>query len=218
MAATRPEIQPVLEASPTSADLQIEALITGVGIPATVYQLTKYLQQHKPDYLINVGIAGAIDQNLRIGQLVLVREEQFGDLGAEDQDGSFLDLSQLGLWDPNQWPFQNGAIRFSLPSGLWPSLQRVSGLTVNQVHGSARRIEQLKTRVQAQVESMEGAAVAYVAASEKVPFLQLRSISNYVEPRNREAWEIGRALRNLHEFLQQHLEELANLDKDASAL
>jgi futalosine hydrolase len=45
---------------------------------------------------------------------------------------------------------------------------------------------------------MEGAAVAYVCERFDVPWVQIRAISNMVEPRNRSAWDIPLAIKNLH--------------------
>jgi futalosine hydrolase len=44
---------------------------------------------------------------------------------------------------------------------------------------------------------MEGAAFFYAANLLDVPSIQLRAISNYIEPRDRSKWEIKLALENL---------------------
>ncbi|HEY0274233.1 MAG TPA: hypothetical protein VGC22_13660, partial [Chitinophaga sp.] len=71
------------------------------------------------------------------------------------------------------------------------------------VSGSASTITRLETRYQPQVESMEGAAFHYACLVEKVPFLQLRSISNYVEVRDKSKWKIGLAVKHLNDALLQ---------------
>jgi futalosine hydrolase len=48
---------------------------------------------------------------------------------------------------------------------------------------------------------MEGAAVFYVAGMLDIPVIQLRTISNYVEPRNRGAWKIQEAIQVLNDLL-----------------
>jgi futalosine hydrolase len=48
---------------------------------------------------------------------------------------------------------------------------------------------------------MEGAAVFYVGFMEKIPVIQLRNISNFVEPRNRSSWKIPEAIKVLNDFL-----------------
>jgi futalosine hydrolase len=48
---------------------------------------------------------------------------------------------------------------------------------------------------------MEGAAFFYVCSRENIPFLAIRAVSNKVEPRNREKWNIPLAIKNLSEKL-----------------
>ena len=45
---------------------------------------------------------------------------------------------------------------------------------------------------------MEGAALHYVCLHEKIPFLQLRTVSNYVGERNKTKWNIADAFENLN--------------------
>jgi futalosine hydrolase len=50
---------------------------------------------------------------------------------------------------------------------------------------------------------MEGATFFYICRGEKIPFLAIRAVSNYVEPRNRGKWNIPLALGNLAEKLAE---------------
>ena len=52
---------------------------------------------------------------------------------------------------------------------------------------------------------MEGAALHYVCLSEKIPFLQLRSVSNYVGERDKNKWAVREAIANLNIELQKIL-------------
>ena len=45
---------------------------------------------------------------------------------------------------------------------------------------------------------MEGASVFKVCQQFNVPCIQIRSISNIVEERNREKWDLDLAIRNLN--------------------
>jgi futalosine hydrolase len=58
------------------------------------------------------------------------------------------------------------------------------------------------------VESMEGAALHYVCLSEKIPFLQLRGVSNYAGERNKSKWKLKEAIGNLNKELIRLLEDL----------
>jgi futalosine hydrolase len=73
----------------------------------------------------------------------------------------------------------------------------VSAITVNTVHGNERSIARVGERFDPQVESMEGAAFMYACRIQGVPFAQVRAVSNVVERRNRDAWKLPEAIRNL---------------------
>nr|MBA3901986.1 futalosine hydrolase [Bacteroidota bacterium] len=78
-------------------------------------------------------------------------------------------------------------------------LSKVKGISVNQVHGEEKAIEKVVQRLNPDTESMEGAAFFYACFSEGLPCVQIRAISNYVEKRNRENWDIPLAVKNLNE-------------------
>ncbi|HNP99301.1 MAG TPA: futalosine hydrolase, partial [Bacteroidia bacterium] len=63
---------------------QVDRLITGVGMVATTYSLTRELQQKSYDLAVNIGLAGSFDRNIPIGEVVRVTEDIFSELGAED--------------------------------------------------------------------------------------------------------------------------------------
>ncbi|UKJ08197.1 futalosine hydrolase [Solitalea lacus] len=192
VAATQAEIQPFLD---TKADCDV--LITGIGMVATAYQLTKKLLSNRYELVINAGIAGSFDRSLALGSVVQVASDCFPELGAEDGD-QFIDLFSLGFVDENETPFSNKKL---INPFQIEGLQVVSGITVNKVHGNEASITAIQQRFATQSESMEGAAVLYVCLTEQVKCLQLRSISNYVERRNRNAWNIPLAISNLNQAL-----------------
>ncbi|MBX2873218.1 MAG: futalosine hydrolase [Saprospiraceae bacterium] len=188
--------------------LEVQVLLTGVGLPLTTYALTKAIQSNKAfDLLINAGIAGALNRELEIGQVIQVESDQFADLGVEEADGSFTSMHALDLLPTNQYPFSGG--KLLNPQADSTFLPTVSAISVNKVHGYSPSIERLKAQYDADIESMEGAAFFYVGLMEQVKFLQIRSISNYVEARNRENWNIPLALKNLNEVLIGMLQALS---------
>ena len=74
----------------------------------------------------------------------------------------------------------------------------MKSITVNTVHGCEERISKTEARFHPQLESMEGAAFFYACKTAKVPCVQIRSISNYVERRNKTSWNIPLAIHNLN--------------------
>ena len=184
----------------------LDILISGVGMVATAFSLGKQLNSKQYDLIINVGLAGSFDRSISLGEVVEVQVDQFSELGAEDGE-SFLDLQQIGLQETNQSPFKEGKL-FGDPIENNLGLKKVEGITVNTVHGNEASIEELKSRLNPDVESMEGAACFYACNLMQVKCIQIRSISNYVEKRNRAAWQIKPALNNLAEKMVSLINEL----------
>lgn len=194
VAATADEISPFIETLPDCC--QIDVLITGVGMVATAFALGRQLQTKKYDFAVQAGIAGAISRELSLGELVFVETDLLYDFGAED-GSDFLSIDKLG--------FGKSLFRALPMTGVgsdWcEDLRTVNGITVNKVHGHEPSIRILGTKTTAEIESMEGAAFYYACEQFNLPGIQVRSISNYVERRDREKWKIGLAIRNLNEWL-----------------
>ncbi|RLD81154.1 MAG: futalosine hydrolase [Bacteroidetes bacterium] len=183
----------------------IDILITGIGIAFTIYSLTKTLNKKKYDLVLNIGIAGSLSKKLKIGDVVQVISEEFADLGIRSKD-SFSTLFDTGFIKANKFPFVDGRLKAAnLKKQLIPKIKQVNGITVNTVNGNKKGIEELKKKFNADIESMEGAAVFYVCLMEKLAFTEIRSISNYVEERNKENWDIPLALSNLHLVIKKIL-------------
>lgn len=191
-------------------NLSIRLAITGVGIPATVFNLQNLLLKNDFDLVINAGIGGSFDKTLPPGTVVKIDKDRFGDLGVEEKDAGFTDVYEMELIGQNDFPFVKGWIENEIAG--FDFLPGAAAITVNKVHGSAASIARIKGKYpEIGVESMEGAAAAYVSSILKKPFLQIRAISNYVEPRNRAAWEIEKALKNLHDVLLNIVEALSEI-------
>lgn len=180
----------------------IQIFLHGVGMVATTFGLTQLFEIQNFDCAIQAGIAGSFDYNLQLGEVVLVSDEQFGDLGAEDKY-QFLDLFELGFQNKNETPFIEKKINCSIPQNHFKlnQLKLVNGLTVNTVSGTTFTAKQRKQKFNCTVESMEGAAFHYVCTMKKMNFFQLRAISNYVEARDKSKWKIKEAIENLNEQL-----------------
>jgi futalosine hydrolase len=175
-------------------------LVTGVGMVATAFSLGQILSKKPVDLVVNFGLAGSLSAAIHPGDLVEVTEEEFGDLGAEDR-GSFLDVFQLGLVETGQKPWTRKSLMPIQRDGLDTGLRKVKGTTVNTVHGEQSSIAAFTSRTSAEVESMEGAAIFYACGMLEIPCLQIRAISNYVEPRDRSSWKIAEAMKALADYL-----------------
>jgi futalosine hydrolase len=210
VAATSEEIAPLVaklsRASDSDGRVQhsiyanryVDVLMTGVGMVATAAWCSRSLAGTAYDLAVNVGLCGAFDRALEPGTVVHVVADRLAELGAEDHD-AFLTIQQLHLLGDDEFPFTHGELVNAQPpaNAALSRLPAVNGITVNTVHGSARSIGATAARFAPRVESMEGAAFMYACLIHGVPFAQVRAVSNIVEPRNRDAWRIGDAIRNL---------------------
>lgn len=189
-------------------DVDVQLLVAGVGMTMTAFNLGGLFAKQRFDLAINTGIAGAFNRSLQIGDVVNVTTERFADLGVEEADGRFTDVHELGLVDANASPFAEGELRN--PDGGFDFLPKAKGLTINKVHGYQPSIDALRSKYEADVESMEGAAFFLACLLAGQPFLQIRSISNYVETRNRAAWDLPKAITNLNEVLIEMLKTFSD--------
>lgn len=178
--------------------LDVDFLVTGIGGVATTYALSKALSELKYDWVINAGIAGSFTKDLAIGETVLVKDDQFADIGVEDED-SYYTMFEKGFGDANKYPFKEGKLENE--HNIKYDLKNVTAITVNTTHGNPQSIKLFKNKFAAEIETMEGAAFAYVCKLEGARFLQLRTISNYVEERAKADWNIPLAIENLNSHL-----------------
>jgi futalosine hydrolase len=216
VAATQPEVEPLMEALGMQRSAEADnlfvtrhasvancsVLITGAGMVPTAFALAMHLPHNVYHLVINLGIAGSFDRSIALGDIVEITEDTFAELGAED-DTRFISIEQLGL----------GAGIFRAATSVShftkkAALKQVKAITVNTVHGNDASIENIVERLNPQLESMEGAAFFYACRELKVPCIQIRAVSNYVEKRYRDNWQIGLAVKNLNTFALELLNEL----------
>ena len=185
----------------------IDILIAGIGTTFTTFHLTETLKDNSYNLVLNVGIAGSLTRELEIGEVVNVVSEEFADLGIEKMD-EFLTLFESGFMDSNDYPFDHGVLKATNNNGL-VDFKKVRGITTNKSHGRESSIAEIHQKYSAHVESMEGAAVFYVCNWLGIDCYQIRSISNFVEPRDSSKWNIPLALENLKESILSVLKKLS---------
>lgn len=189
-------------------EYKITICITGVGLMASSFALAINLATTKYDFALQAGIAGSFDQNIPLSSLVAVSAERLGDLGAEDHD-AYIDIFELGFIEKNSFPFHNGQLKNTTATTLGKDLPGVKSLSVNTVSGNAVTIAKRRQLFDCTIESMEGAAFHYACLQHHLPFLQVRSISNYVTPRDKSTWKIKAAIDNLNSWLIDNLVNFA---------
>ncbi len=206
VAATAAEIAPTLEALgipvttdkglffPNDGNRDVMAVITGVGMVKTAFELGKLIGTHF-DVVINAGLAGSFIA-FGTGEVVNVTQDCFSELGAED-DKRFLSIDDMGFGS------QRISMRNLFENEFTSGIPKSNGITVNTVHGNPKSIQNIIEKFQPHVETMEGAAFIHAANEFNWRAIQIRAISNVVEKRNKDNWNIGLAVQNLNKVLLQ---------------
>jgi len=170
-------------------------LVTGIGSMHTAFSISRYCQGKAFDIAFNLGIAGSIPNTFKLGQVVQVTQDRLADLGVETANGGFEDVYDLELEKKDNYPYQKAWINTDpLPNSR---LSHARGITVNKSSGSDQTIIRMLNKYDFNVESMEGCAFLYACKMLDLKAYQIRAISNYLEPRNKENWQLNLALDNL---------------------
>jgi len=201
VSATSLEIKPIYEAF----NKKIDFLITGIGIPQSTFKLTNKLNETKYDLVINLGIAGSFNRDFELGKVVQVTEDCFADIGFEAM-GSFIPISQSKIAQNQKNKFTNNYNFLFLKE-----IESAKGITVNSTSGNAKTINYRQRIFNADVESMEGASIFYVCTEKNINFIEIRSISNYIEERNTNNWNIPLAISNLNKYASKLISELLEI-------
>jgi futalosine hydrolase len=172
-------------------DINIDFLVTGIGIPLSVLKLSKHLNQYTYDLIINVGIAGSFNKQLKVGDVVQVFTDRFADIGFEDKD-NFIPIHQTSF-SSNDYTISENTNRYQSEINL----SMANGITVNSTSGNEQTIKNRINIFSPDTESMEGAAIALISKEYNTNFIQIRSISNPVAIRNKADWNIPLAIKNL---------------------
>ncbi|MFI3330582.1 MAG: hypothetical protein R3Y38_02110 [Rikenellaceae bacterium] len=159
--------------------------VCGIGLANSSSESMWAIEHHKPCLVIMVGIAGKYaHSNLQIGESVLVESELTSDCGAFYGDEFRSTFAQEYLC-----PFVKNY-----------SFKTVKSATVNVCAAPF-------ITPQAEIENMEGAGFFASATKLRVPFLELRTISNTVSA-TREDWDMDLALKNMNLALKKLLDEI----------
>ncbi len=196
VSATELEIAPFL-----ARQSGVDTLLTGVGGHACLYHLQTHLQKKKYELVIQAGIAGSFSDELSLGETVLVQKDVFADAGVFEK-GELNTLFDMGFANKNEWPYQDGWLMNDHPLLFDYKLKKVAAISVNSLSDDSSLTALYKNKFNASIESMEGAAFHYTCLQQKIPFLQLRSISNRVGDRDKNNWRMKEAIQHLNDELK----------------
>ncbi|ADD45486.1 futalosine hydrolase [Stackebrandtia nassauensis] len=132
------------------------------------------------DGVVNAGIAGGLAGRADIGDVVVGTASISAELGVRTDDG-FTPLGKLG--------FGSAVAECSLRLAAGVTGARGEILTLATITGSAQRVDELaESYPHALAEAMEGFGAATAAARVRLPFTEIRAISNAVGDRDASGW------------------------------
>ena len=200
-AATAKEIAPFIALTRTGQFINVDILITGIGLTTSTYHLCKQLALKKYDFVFQAGVAGSFDLNIPLGEVVAVNQDTIADQSVVELE-KLRTLFDLKLVPQDQYPYKKGWLINPNNEILKKTkLKIIKAISVNQISTSKQMIKFYRDTFNPATESMEGAALHYVCLMENVPFLQIRSISNYIGERNKQKWNMNDSMINLNEEL-----------------
>lgn len=150
-------------------------VISGMGAANTAVAVARAIDRHNPSCIIQVGIAGSYIPDIELCEAVVIESDIQGDLGAWRSDEKRF----VSFTEPISCPYVSDIKMFGLKA--------VSGMTVNTACTT------IAPRLACQTESMEGAPFFQIASVAQIPFLQIRTISNYVDS-PRDQWPVEQAI------------------------
>lgn len=188
---------------------ELRVATLGVGKTAAAMQLTGLLRgSPEARAVLLFGVAGAFPDRhrtspapVRRGGICIVGSDRFGDEGVETP-GGFQDLHTLRLGDCGPFP---ASPRMAQQAASLLGVPIVRGVTVSTCSGTEPSSVRMWKRCAADIETMEGAAVAYVCRQFELPLLHVRAISNWTGDRDRGDWNLGIAV----DAVQQAVRRLA---------
>jgi futalosine hydrolase len=186
---------------------QILLCIGGMGKVNAAHATALLLSRFSPDAIVIFGIGGAYPSSgAVVGDVAIAKEEIAGDEGVMTLDG-FKDTEYIGIpliktatsMMYTKYPASDALLKRSLQRLV--SFQNAGAakvhvgafITLSTCTGTSARARELEQRYHGLCENMEGAAAAQVAELHEIPWIEIRGISNTVEDRNVNKWDIPKA-------------------------
>ena len=199
----------------TLAGREVILCASGLGKVNAARTLACLLESQPVGAVLVTGVGGAYPgSRLRPGEVALASEEILADEGVDTPDG-FRDVRTIGIpllpgLAGNRIPLDPDLVeRARQALGARGGEVRVGPFaTVSTCSGTDLGAARLYERWGALVESMEGAALALVAAHYQVPLVEIRAVSNTCGDRDRGSWDLAGAVRAAEAAARRVLEVL----------
>jgi futalosine hydrolase len=174
---------------------QYELFVTGIGKTNIAFSSTFIFSKLKNiKTVILIGIAGAYrNSGLKIGDIISVERDFFVDEALFNKNELTM-TSEIGFSI-----CENNAVNFS----SFSMLEAVNANTVSLLSADDLMANLYQKKTGALIETMEGASFGLISAKMAVKAYQVRGISNYCGDRNKQEWDIKKAINSLKNFLKK---------------
>jgi adenosylhomocysteine nucleosidase len=158
--------------------VQVSIAKMGIGKVNAAMVTTLLLSQHPYDLVINTGVAGAVDQSLQVGDVVISDELSYHDVDARHFGyalGQVPGMQSVFVSANRSYLHHLGSCFAQEP---WQVVQAMI-ISGDQFISEDQQIDELARAFPlAKAVEMEGASVAHVASVLGVPFVVVRAISD----------------------------------------
>jgi adenosylhomocysteine nucleosidase len=168
---------------------------TGIGKVNAAMTTTLLIEHFKPKYTIFTGIAGAVNPQLRPGDIVIAAKTAHHDMGTVWPEGLFVKgvKNRLdGMENPVFFPADETLLSCAMQAAKRIDMRRVETVagqrkpkiiqgiivTGDSFIASTDKCAELRKKLQADAVEMEGAAVAQICYQRQIKHLIIRSISD----------------------------------------
>jgi len=174
----------------TQGSLDIYVSQSGMGNVNAGAKLALILNQLSIDQVILIGVAGALQPSLRIGDMVLSTQVIQHDYCSSLEAGNFLMKPGELILNPKQAAKYNPSLhspkgQLQLPVVNHPQVKVHTGIVAsgNEFVGTAaRKLAIHKQCHEALIVDMEASAIAHISITCQVPFLIAKTVSDELHP------------------------------------
>lgn len=198
-------------------EVHIYPLVAGHMPVFMTYAICKFANIKDIDRVILAGLGVATTRIFEIGQTVNVGRDIFGDVGIEESDGSFKDVFDIKMQDPNMYPFFKGQI-FNEDIVNPLKYHVAKSITVNKFPGTFENIEAINKKYHAELITSNGGAFSYTCKMLDVKYLQIRTVYRYLEPSTIPNRDMDLAVNNLNAELIKLIDVLPHMKKKVNFL
>lgn len=171
---------------------QVRCVLSGMGKVNAAVATTRLIYEYGPDCIINAGVAGSLDSDIREGSVVVGAKTAYHDVWCGGE-------TPLGMVEGFPQRFSAHPALLEAALGCAPGLRSGLIITGDQFYLDEREDRRQKLLYpDALAVDMESAAIAHVCHIFDVPFLSFRIISD--------SHDDGQQLKNYTDFWQSMAE------------